>query len=150
MEPTSEILPIPDREIFYQRERQRNRVFEALVGFYANRAEKSGISQRDIAKKLKRDPAQISRWLSQPSNLTLDTVTDLLLALDAELDVTVHLFADRPKTNYVHPWLENFWQQGEPRVFSMPSGSVTSASNIQIAGHSAAQTGTNRSISLSE
>ena len=47
------------------------------------------MSRKDIAAKLRKDPAQITRWLSSPTNLTLDTISDLLLACGAECEFSI-------------------------------------------------------------
>ena len=91
------------RDIFYYRKRFKNRIFARLASFFAEEAEKTGITKKDIARRLEKDPAQISRWLSGPSNLTLETISDLLLALDAEADPPpIVRFKDRPQPNYAH------------------------------------------------
>lgn len=105
MENTSN-TPIRDRDIFYYRQRYKNRVFSELVSFFAEEAERLGITKRDIAARLKRDPALISRWLSAPSNLTLETISDLLLALGAEMDSRVTRFSERHAPNFAHPLIE--------------------------------------------
>jgi len=99
MQNTSKTVPLDDRDIFYFRQRQKNRLFTKLAAFYEEAARRDGITKRDIAEKLKRDPSQITRWLSAPSNLTLDTVSDLLLALGAEIDHEIVRFADRAQPN---------------------------------------------------
>ena len=53
-----------DRELFYYRQRSKNRLFEALTSFFAEEAERRGITKRDLAESLKRDPAQITRWFT--------------------------------------------------------------------------------------
>jgi transcriptional regulator with XRE-family HTH domain len=106
MENTSKTLPLSEREIFYYRQRQKNRVLEMLAAFFAEEAERTGITKKDIADKLIKDPAQISRWFSGPSNLTLDTISDLLLALEAEIDQRIVRFSDRAKPNYEHPLID--------------------------------------------
>lgn len=107
MENTSE--PIAERDLFYYRARQRNRLFDELTRYFAARAEHDGITKRDIARKLKRDPAQITRWLSQPTNLTLDTVSDLLLAMGAEMDCEIRAFDDYAVPNDIHGWASDYW-----------------------------------------
>lgn len=93
-----------DRDVFYYRKRLKNRIFMRLALFFSEENERTGITKKDIARRLKKDPAQISRWLSGPSNLTLETLSDLLLALDAEADPPLIVrFRDRPKPNYAHP-----------------------------------------------
>jgi transcriptional regulator with XRE-family HTH domain len=105
MADTSKLTPVSDRDVFYYRQRSKNRLFEALTSFFAGEAERRGISKRDIAECLRRDPASITRWLTTPSNLTLDTISDLLLSLGAEMDYFVAKFEDRATPNYTHPLL---------------------------------------------
>jgi len=100
----SETLPkLRDRDVFYFRQRNKNRLFEKLVTFFASEAERTGITKKDIAARLGRDPSQITRWLSAPNNLTPDSISDLLLALGAEMDYEVAKFEERPQPNYEHP-----------------------------------------------
>jgi hypothetical protein len=103
MENISKPATVSDRDIFYYRQRSKNRLFEALTSFFADEAKRRGISKKDIAECLKKDPALITRWLTAPSNLTLDTISDLLLSLGAEMDYVVAKFADRPRPNEMHP-----------------------------------------------
>ena len=93
------------RELAYFRQRLKNRVFGEMTAFFAEEAERSGITKRVLVDKLNRDPAQITRWLMVPSNLTLETISDLLLALEAEVDCRIVRFADRPKANEIHPYV---------------------------------------------
>jgi|SRR6476661_3274681 hypothetical protein len=99
----SKISPVSERDIHYYRQRAKNRIFESLTAFFAEEAERTGVTKRDIAECLHRDPAQITRWLSSPSNLTIDTISDLLLSLGAEMDHTVGKFSDRAQSNEMHP-----------------------------------------------
>jgi len=103
MENTSKLVSVSDRDIFYYRQRSRNRLFEAITSFFASEAERRGISKKDIAECLRRDPASITRWLTAPSNLTSDTISDLLLSLGAEIDYSVEKFEDRLRPNEMHP-----------------------------------------------
>lgn len=86
---TLEMHPLTDREIFYFRQRQKNRVFQSVIAYFADQVKVRGLSKRDVATLLNRDPAQITRWLSGPSNWTLDTISDLLLAMNAELEIKI-------------------------------------------------------------
>lgn len=104
MADTSKTEPKRLRDIHYFRQRFRNRVFGKLVSFFAEEAERSGVTKKEIANILGRDPSQITRWLSQPSNLTLETISDLLLALNAEPEPPeIVRFSDRVAPNYAHP-----------------------------------------------
>ncbi|MDP1547854.1 MAG: helix-turn-helix transcriptional regulator [Anaerolineales bacterium] len=103
MENTLKLSPVKRRDRAYYRQRQKNRVFTELVQFVADEAERRGITKRELAEVVERDPAQITRWLSAPSNFELDTLSDILLALGAEMDHRIVRFSDRAKPNDVHP-----------------------------------------------
>lgn len=107
MESISKLSPQKRRDVAYYRQRQKNRVFTELVRFFAEEAERHGITKKDLANALSKDPAQISRWLSAPSNFELDTLSDILLALGAEMDHKIVRFKDRLQPNFVHPLLPN-------------------------------------------
>lgn len=100
---TSKRKPASRRDTAYFRQRQKNRIFTELVSFFAEEAERSGMTKKELAILLEKDPAQITRWLSAPSNFELDTLSDLLLALGAEMDHRIVRFADRAKPNFTHP-----------------------------------------------
>lgn len=102
MENTSKVT-LKRRDRAYYQQRQRNRVFAAIVELFAEEAEKGRITKKSLADMLGKDPSQITRWLSVPSNLELDTISDILLAMDAEMDYRVVRLAERPRANYVHP-----------------------------------------------
>jgi hypothetical protein len=98
-----QIEPISPREIAYYRRRNQTRQHAEIATFFADEAEAGRISRKEIAQRLGKDPAQITRWLSSPTNLESDTTSDLLLAMGAEMDYRVVRFVDRPTANYSHP-----------------------------------------------
>lgn len=102
MENTSK-LGLKRRDRSYYQQRQRNRVFAALVEFFAEEAGNGRITKKGLADALGKDPSQITRWLSAPSNLELDTISDVLLAMGAEMDYRIVRLHERPSANYVHP-----------------------------------------------
>jgi len=81
----SRVEPISAREIFYFRQRQKNKVFQSVLEYFVSLAEKGQITKKELAEKLGKDPAQITRWFNAPGNWTLDTISDLLLAMGAEM-----------------------------------------------------------------
>lgn len=104
---TSKTEPLAKRDIYYYRRRFINRVFGSLAKFFAQEAEKHGATKSKIAKRLDVDPAQITRWLAHPSNLTLESISDILLALDAEAEpLDIVPFRNRRLPNYAHPVLD--------------------------------------------
>jgi hypothetical protein len=74
-------IPAPTRAYFEQR--LRNRLFKFLVEKFAD-AQKDGLTQATLARRLGRTPDVVNRWLSSPSNLTSDTICDLLLGIAGE------------------------------------------------------------------
>src|SRR3979409_931840 len=99
MENTSKLNPIKRPDVSYFRQRQKNRVFTSLVELFAQEAASRGVTKKQLAETLSKDPSQITRWLSAPSNFELDTLSDLLLALGAEMDHKIVSFSDRKKPN---------------------------------------------------
>lgn len=99
--------PIAEHEKAYFRERLRNRLYDLVVREYRRRRENEGLSQVEIAHRLSRSPVQISRWLGAPGNWTLDTVSDLLLAIaHAELQTGVRNIEEPLRRNSSFPdWL---------------------------------------------
>ena len=104
------------RDRAYYRRRQQNHVFAAIAQLFAEEAEKGEISKKELAELLGRDPSQITRWLSAPSNFELDTISDILLALGAEMDHRVVRFAERAKSNIAHPLIAPYLVQAPQDV----------------------------------
>src|SRR5688572_21976155 len=96
------------RDRAYYRRRQQNRVFSAIAALFAEEAAKGNISKKELSEILDKDPAQITRWLSEPRNLELDTISDMLLAMGAEMDPSIVRFKDRPKANFAHSALTRY------------------------------------------
>lgn len=103
------------REIFYFRQRFKNRVFNRLAEFFAQEAAERGVTKKTIAERLGKDPAQITRWLSGPGNLTMDTLSDLLFAMGAEPEPPqIVRFAERPAPNYMDPLIAKIMGESMP------------------------------------
>jgi transposase-like protein len=75
---------IPKHKLAYFRARLRNRIYDLVVSEFARQQEMTGATKADLARRIGRDPAQLTRWLSSPSNWTLDTISDLMTAMGTE------------------------------------------------------------------
>ncbi len=85
---------IPAGTLAYFRARNRNRLYDLVMQEFVA----SGITRATLARRLKRRPEVVSRLLGAPGNWTLDTVSDLLFAIDGgEVDyATRHPLAIEP------------------------------------------------------
>lgn len=84
----SEIIdgrPIPEEKLVYFRERLRDRLHSAILAAFQRYVEK-GFKQSDLAERIHKKRAQITRWLGSPSNLTLDSISDLMIGLGTDFD----------------------------------------------------------------
>src|SRR3990167_9383585 len=111
-------------DIEYFRERQRNNIYQAVISHFAKKAEE-GLTKKEVAEILKKDPAQITRWLSGPGNLTLDTISDLFLAMGAEMKHEVISLGESKTNDFLHLKLESFPRSGNNNV-------TTSAESFKI------------------
>ena len=76
--------PIPEEKLVYFRARLKNRIHAMVLDYFVLLVKDKGFTKADLARRLDKRPEQITRWLGSPSNLTLDTVSDLLLGMGRE------------------------------------------------------------------
>ena len=107
------------REFFYYRQRQRNRIFQLLAAHFSSLAKAEGLTQKKLASLARKDPGSINRWLKSPSNLELDTISDLLLAMGAEMDFQIEA-------------LPNMHGEDTPSQLSDSKPEVNSTSNAHV------------------
>jgi hypothetical protein len=94
---------ISRRDRAYYRRRNQNRIHIALASFFAEEAAAGRISKKQLAELIEKNPAQITRWLTEASNYEADTISDLLLGMKAEMEHRVVRFSEKGKSNYEHP-----------------------------------------------
>lgn len=75
--------PLPAATRAYFQQRLRIRLFKFLLTKFLD-AQKNGLTKAALARRIGKTPDVVNRWLASPSNLTSDTVCDLLLGLSAE------------------------------------------------------------------
>jgi hypothetical protein len=94
--------PIPEAKRVYFQERLKNRFFEFLLNRFLEQ-QKHGLTKAKLARRIGKKPEVVNRLLSAPSNLTLDTASDLLLGIDAEeLEMDGSSLLNRAPINYSH------------------------------------------------
>ena len=73
--------------------RNQMRIYAVVLKAIVNDCAKKGLTRtehtKQIAKKLGVRPQLISFWLQGPDNLNLNNISDLLFAIDCELDFKV-------------------------------------------------------------
>lgn len=79
-----------------------------LLGGLQAAFRRSGLSQKDIAKRLDKSPAVISRCLSGQQNMTIRTMHDLARAMDHRLEVHLQPLSELRPTNWA-PQSRTFW-----------------------------------------
>jgi len=77
---------IPAKILGYFRARQRNRVHEAILEAFIEAQKAHDITKADVSRRMGKRAELITRWLGGPGNLTLDTVSDLMLAVGKEIE----------------------------------------------------------------
>lgn len=90
--------PIPEETRIFFRERLRRRLHELVLQEFAE-LEAKGFTRAQLARRIGKTPAQITRYLGGPGNWTIATVSDLLLGMGGEpaLEAVAHLADRLPK-----------------------------------------------------
>lgn len=84
----------------YFQARLRNRLFNLVLSKFRERADAGELTKAQLARRMGRKPEVVNRLLGAPGNWTIDTVSDLLLAIAGEeLDATSSDPDRRPPRN---------------------------------------------------
>lgn len=94
--------PLSEADKSYFRSRTKRRVHSVILSKFHEVAT-SGSTKAKIADRLGVHPSLVTRWLASPGNVRLETVSDLLLAMGAELTVSSRDLASIGQGNYRHP-----------------------------------------------
>ena len=77
----------------------RDEAFNAVYKLWCKRFDQ-GVSQKDIAEFLGRDPAWVSRALRGPANWTMRTFGELVEALNGVIEIGIVPVEELPRDNY--------------------------------------------------
>lgn len=116
----SEILvgeKIPLGKLAYFRERLRNRLYDLVLTEFLEQEKTRNLTRADVARRIGRRPEQITRWFGAPGNWTIDTVSDLMLAMGAEPALDVTTFAEQATTHNAKPQDELIQKPEQAEIF---------------------------------
>lgn len=95
----------------YFQARLKNRLHELVLMEFMKLEKKEGLTKADIARRIRKRPEQVTRLLGGPGNWTLDTVSDLLLAMGYELTAQVKEFDEKAPSITSVEWKMGSHQQ---------------------------------------
>jgi len=76
---------------------------ELVLSLFLQEASETGITRAFLARRLGKSPEQITRWLGAPGNWTLETLTNLLLAMGYKPEFKAQKLSDLRQSNEHHP-----------------------------------------------
>lgn len=118
---------IPPFWVAYFRENFRSLVQDELLESF-EALKRRGFSRAALARKLGRRPEQITRWLSAPNNMEIDTISDIALALGCVPRLSIERLGDQPTSQLVHPLVQKLsdeWKLGTLNsLYARPSNEV--------------------------
>jgi hypothetical protein len=93
---------IPESKRVYFQERFRGRIFDFLIDRFSLE-QQNGLTKAKLARRIGKTPEVINRWLGAPSNLTSDSISDLLLGIcGEEMGMNGLSLLNRNPVNYIH------------------------------------------------
>ena len=116
--------PIPEEKLVYFRTRLKLRLYSFLLAKFAELEKERDFSKAKLAARIGKDPALITRWLGNPGNLRLDTLSDLLLGMKRELLFTDSEINDSVIARDFELWvskiLDNILEKPKDQVADKP------------------------------
>ncbi len=119
----------------YMRARLRQRIHSMILIEF----ERSGIKQADLARRLNKSPRVVHRWLSEPGNIRLSTLSDLIFAISGgePSDQVMRPLEVAPSNRTIPAWLADALDAPvedealEPKVLSATSISGAATSGFE-------------------
>lgn len=105
----------------YFRARTRLNVHSAVLGVFMDKAEREGFTKAQLAKRLGASPAQVTKWLASSGNWQLDTISDLLLAMNHWPEFAAEEIESAATGNFVHELCRNRQDADEVMTISNPA-----------------------------
>lgn len=124
--------PIPAATLGYFDAYAQDQAYDSVMQLFLKLADEGAMTRALIAKRLKKKPEQVTRWLGGPGNWTLRTLADLLLAMDYVPQITAVPLSSLRRGNYTHPATFQFDPPPAQRRPDRPPTPTAGASNPTI------------------
>jgi hypothetical protein len=114
---------VPRSTFAYLQSRNRHKVYDLVIGLF----EKSGLPQAALAKRLGKGTDQVCRLLGSPGNWELNTLSDLIFAINGgEVNYSVTFPLDAAPRNMTRPaWADS--DQLSFQVLKQDAGKIEAA-----------------------
>lgn len=99
--------PYDHGTLAYFQQRTRNNMYAYIVRRLLQMEEAGTLTRAELARRIKKSPAQVSHMLASPGNWTLATISDLLLGISDEelLPESVPVKRQTPRNFGSRDWL---------------------------------------------
>lgn len=75
---------IPAGTLAYFHSRTRNNIYDFIISKFLERERAGKLTRAQLARRIRKNPAVVSRLLGAPGNWTIETISDLLIGIAAE------------------------------------------------------------------
>lgn len=125
--------PISKRTRSYYQQRFQQQVFARIAKAFAERADEFKLTKSAVATLIDKDKGQVNRLLSHPTNLTLDTLSEIALALNYEPTVFLDDLDVPPRHNFCHPAYDEYVAKPvAPKEAQASSATTSTVSTVRI------------------
>lgn len=112
-------LPIPAEKRAYFAARLRNRLYNFIMTKFKEHELHNSLTKAELARRINRDPAVVTRLLSSPGNWRSDTASDLLLGICGE---EIQFSSSLPTTGAKRNYGGLDWLRASANLIGTPSG----------------------------
>lgn len=96
--------PLTEADKAYFRARTRRQIHGEVLDRFEDLRELGMLNRSALARRLGVDRSYVTRLLASPSNWTIDTLSDLLLAMACQASLRADAICTGQSGNYSHPW----------------------------------------------
>ena len=104
--------------------RLRDQMFDAVAALWRRR-KAEGLTQKELAARIGRDPAWVSRNLAAPGNWTLRTAGELIQSLEGEAEIQVAALEDERERRVNYDAYDGYVPTAAGAVFLMNMVTLT-------------------------